>query len=205
MADHDHGGARRRQFALQPADRLDIEMVRRFVQQHEIRIARHQRRQCRAPPLTTAGGPDRPGRIELQPFARPLDTVHLSRGQPMRREIAQRREPAHIGVLLHISHTLPRRQDHIATVRFNQPGHDLHQGGFARPVAPDQRNALALLHNKIEIVENRLPPEGEGDAIQLKKGCTRHGAQLNRRPRPVNRAPRPCFFLVSNTPTRPPP
>ena len=88
MADDDKGSARALQFILEPCDRLDIEVVRRLVQQHQLRLLGHQPRKGRSPPLTTAGGGHGPRGVELQPFARPLHLVHLTGIEAMGREIA---------------------------------------------------------------------------------------------------------------------
>ena len=56
VADHHKSGAGRFQLALKPLHRLDIKMVGRLVQQHEVRCPRHQPGQRRTPPLPARGG-----------------------------------------------------------------------------------------------------------------------------------------------------
>ncbi len=61
---------------------------------------------------------------------------------------------------------LPRHND-VAAIRFDQTGHHLHQGGFARPIAPDQSDPVARLHHQIKIREHRIAPKREGNAGHL--------------------------------------
>ena len=77
------------QLALQPFDRLDVEMVGRLVEQHQLGRLGHQPRQRRAPPLAARGGGDRGGGIEAQPLGRDRQAIVLARRQSWRRHSRQ--------------------------------------------------------------------------------------------------------------------
>ena len=161
------GGAGLRQLGLQPLDRFDIQVVGRLVQQHQIGRFGHQLGQRRAPPFPARGGLDRPRRIELQPFRGHLDPVGLRRIQARGREIPKRGKARHVGLLLHIADAGARRDDPRAAVGLDQTGHDLHQGGFARPVAPDKRHAVAGLNHQRQIGKHGISAEGQRDVGKL--------------------------------------
>ena len=59
VRDQHEAGAGRGKLLLEPANRLDIEMVGRLVQQHQVGLGGQQPRQRRAPPLAARRGGDR--------------------------------------------------------------------------------------------------------------------------------------------------
>ena len=179
MADEDKGRAGVGQFGLKPGNRLDVQMVGRLVQQHQLRRFGHQLGQRRAPPFAARGGGDRPGGVELQPLARNLDLVGFGGVQTAGSIIAQRREPFHLWVLFHVTHGDAGCHHAGALIRLDQPGHHLHQRGFARSVAPHQRDAIPRLDHQRQIGKNGLAPEGERDVGELQKGCACHAPLLS--------------------------
>ena len=68
MADQHIGATGRFQLGLQPFDGLDVQVVGRLVQEHQLRRLGHEFRQSRAPPLTARSGRNGRFRVELQPF-----------------------------------------------------------------------------------------------------------------------------------------
>ena len=51
-----------------------------------------------------------------------------------------------------------------AGIGFDQPGHHLHQGGFARPIAPHKGHTVAGLNHKVQAVKNGIAAESQRDA-----------------------------------------
>ena len=185
VADQDKPFAGTLQFVFEPANRFDIEVVGRFVKQHQVRVLRHQPRQRRATALAARGGFDRAGGIEFEPLACTLHLVEFRRIKPMHRVIAKRCEGAEVGVLFHVTGADARWHDAVALVGFDAPSHHFHQGRFARPVSANKRNAVPRLHHKAEIMEHRLTTEGQRDVVELEKRNDGHAAALRRGARKV--------------------
>ena len=130
VRDNHKSGPRRFQLVFKPADRFDIQGVRRLVQQHQLGLGGHQTRQCRAATFPPGCGANRARGVKLQPLSGAFDLVHLGRVQAMGREVAQSIESGQIRVLLHIAYRNAGPDDHVAAVGLDQSGHDLHQSGF---------------------------------------------------------------------------
>ena len=73
---------------------------------------------------------------------------------------------------------MPWRTIALAAVGLDQPRHDLQQRRFARAVAPDQRQPLALADGELDVGEQRLPAEAERDVSEREKG--RRGGHVGR-------------------------
>jgi hypothetical protein len=65
VGDEDHRSVERGQLALEPLEALEIEMVRRLVEQEEVGIPRERARQRRPRELAAGEGRDRPSEIRL--------------------------------------------------------------------------------------------------------------------------------------------
>ena len=89
VRDQHEGRAGAGKLFFQPADGLDIQMVRRLVQQHQLGRLGQQAGQCGAATLAPRGGRHRPVGIEFQPLGRHLDPVALGLVQSGAGEIAQ--------------------------------------------------------------------------------------------------------------------
>ena len=122
------GGAGLGKFGLEPGDRLDVEVVGRFVEQHQLRRFGHQF--CQGGPATfpTRGSIDRAGGIEFQTLARDLDLVLFGNVEARHGKIAEGREAGHVRFLFHVANGGPGRHDDIAAVSLDEAGHDFHQG-----------------------------------------------------------------------------
>jgi len=59
--------------------------------------------------------------------------------------------------------------DDAAIVGWNQPRHQLHQCRFSSTVAPDQRNALAVLDVEVDSVDQRRMADRQLDIAQLQQ------------------------------------
>ena len=196
MADQNIARPGRLQLCFQPCDRLDVQVVRRLVEQHQIGGLGHQPRQRGAAPLAARCGLHRSAGVEFQTRARALHPVHLAGLQRGAGKIAQRGEPGHVRVLLHISHAHARRDHAVSAVRFNQARHHLEKGRFSRSIAPHQRNPIPRLHHQRQPVEHRIAPECERNVIELQKRCPGHGAALSPPP-PEVKPPQPACALKS--------
>ena len=89
VRDQHEGRAGAGKLFFQPADSLDVQMVRRLVQQHQLGRLGQQAGQCGAATLAPRGGRHRPVGIEFQPLGRHLDPVALGLVQSGAGEIAQ--------------------------------------------------------------------------------------------------------------------
>ena len=191
VRDHHEGLAGLGQVGFQPADRLDVEMVGRFVQQQQVRVLGQDLGQRGAPAFPARGRRDRRRRRELQPLGRDIDPIGLGRRQGAGGIVAQRGESRQVGVLLHVADLHPRGDAADPGIGLDQSGHDLHQGGFSRPVAADQRDPVAGLDHKVKRIEQRGAAEGERDAGELKQGGLCHGGWLAPHPAGVKAWPAP--------------
>ncbi len=163
VADQHEGRTGLRQMFFQPADSLNVQVVRRFVQQHQFGRTRQQARKRRAATFAARCGVDGAVGVELQPFRGHVDQIAFAVVQPVTREIAKRGKARQIGILFHIAGRDAGRQNDLALVGFDKARHDLHQGGFARAVAPDQRDAVAGLDVQGQAVENGIAAIGQRD------------------------------------------
>ncbi|MPL74802.1 hypothetical protein SDC9_20621 [bioreactor metagenome] len=186
VRDQHEGGAGGLQLVLEPADRLDVEVVGGLVEQHELGRLGQKLGQRRAPPLAARGGGNRGLGAEFQPLGHHLDAVLFGLGEAGAGEIAERGKPRQVGFLLHVAHARAARHHARSLVGFDEPRHHLHQRRLARAVAADERDAVALLDGEIEPVEDGVAAEGEGDAGKLEKGCACHGSPLAGQRRKVN-------------------
>ena len=174
MADDDERAIIARQPIFQPIDRGDVQMVGRFVQQQQVRLA------CQR---TGDGSTATFAATRGLRFARQVDAelvgnrLHLMRGRrklARQREIMQRRKGRHVGVLL--QHYDPRARLHraCALVRLDQPGDEFQQGRLARAVTPDQRQPVALADMNIDPLEQPVGALREAEIFIGKNRCC-HG------------------------------
>ena len=169
------------QFPDEVADLDDLRGVQthgRLVQNDELRAA--QQRLCNAHPLTVALGQtaDDPGQHFFQPgtagssqhllFALrvlyPLELCHkvqiLLHGH-FRVERRLLRQVAHTGFgLLCLLRQTESGYLHLALSGGKIAGKDIHNGGFARAVGPQQAVDLAIRHRKREILHGRAAAVG---------------------------------------------
>ncbi len=182
MRDDDDPRLRLRQMRLEPADRRDIEVVRRLIEEHEFGFRRDQPHERGPPPFAARGGIGARAEIEAHPLGRHLGPPVLGRIEALGREIAERREGAEIRILLHVAHAHARARHAAAAVGLDQARHDLHQRRFARPVAPDKRQPVPRGHDEVERIEERHRPEAKPDARELQKRRRGHQHIPPRRP-----------------------
>ena len=167
VADQNETRTGRFQLVLEPCNRFDIQMVGRLIQQHQFRRFRHQFCQCRPPAFATGCGVHIACGIKFQAFCDHIDLIGLINIKPAGGIITQSGETGHRRVLLHIAHLHAGGRDTGAAVRQNQPRHDLHQGRFARSIAPDQRHTVTGLDDQGQVFEYRIAAEGQRDIREL--------------------------------------
>ena len=176
VRDQHESGAGAFKFFFKPFNGLDIKMVGRLVQQHQFRRFGHQLGKRRTATLAARCGGYGCFGVELQPFGHHRHFIFFALGQHGCRVIAQGRKARQIRVLLHIADMHAGRHHADAVVGFHKPRHHLHQGGFARAVAADQRHPITGLDDKIKLVKNGIAAESQRDARKLEKGCACHAA-----------------------------
>lgn len=196
MADQNKARAGLFQFVFQPFDGLNVEVVGRFVQQHQFGRFGQQLGQRGAATLPARGRGNRRVELHFQPFGDTLDQIVMARFKARGCELAQCFKSGQVWMLVHISDRDTRRQNAGAGVGLDHPCHDLHQGRLARSVAPNQRNAVARLHHKVQAIKDRIAAEGQGDIVHLQKGYTCHGAGLRACAGLVKRAQQPRAKVV---------
>ena len=131
-------------------------MVRGLVEQHEIGPLRQRARQKHAPPHS-AGERVEDG-IRLKPHLR--DELVRAGDLPHRARTVLRH------LLLKVGYLEARRAYDLPRVGLDQPGYDLEKRGLPLAVAARHARANAALHIERDILQNRITPEREGDAVQ---------------------------------------
>ena len=137
VRDQHIGRAGLRQFGFQPTDRLNVEMVGRLIEQHQLRRLGQKLGQRRAPPLTARGLRHIGLKPQFQPGRRRFDPPSLIRTKIAQRIIAEGRIALKIRLLLHIARMGPGRQSPGALVGFNKTRHHLEKCGFSRTIPAD--------------------------------------------------------------------
>ena len=155
------------QLLFEPGNCFDIEVVGRLIEQHQFGRFGHQLGKGSASPLSPRGSGRVTGGIKFQPFRRHLHAVGLRGLERADRVVAQGCISAEVGVLLHVASGDARWQHARAAVRLHQPGNHFHQRGFARSVAPHQRDPVLLMHDERQVIENRITAEGQRDVGKL--------------------------------------
>ena len=179
MADDDQRAAAAVEFAFQPFDGGEIEMVGRLVEQQDVGRGRQHPRQRRAAGL--AAGDMRGVFVAVQPelLQQIARLIVVVAGAEAGLDIGQRRgEAAEIRLLRQIADGGARLHEAAAAVGLDQAGGDLQQRRFARAVAADQADALARRHRQFDARQQRRAAEGQRDVFQLDQR-RRHGSQFN--------------------------
>ena len=166
MADDDQRGAAAGEFAFQPFDGGEIEMVGGLVQQQDIGRGRQHARQRGAAGL--AAGNMRGILVAVQPellqdvarliviVARPEAGLDIGQRGGKAAKVRLLRQIADGGAGLH---------EAAAAVGFDQAGRDLQQCRFAGAVTADQADALALRYRQFDARQQRRAAEGQFDVF----------------------------------------
>jgi hypothetical protein len=91
--------------------------------------------------------------------------------------ILERPVRAHGRVLLQQHHALARDDRPPPLVRVDQPGQALEQGGLARAISPDQREAVPRTDMDIDPAEQPAFALHEAKVFERENGCS-HGGGL---------------------------
>ena len=173
MRNQHQRAARLLQLAFKPFDGGQIEMVGRFVQHQYIGFWRHDAGKGRTS-CFTAGKARRiflPGETEM--LQKIGDAIGIVTGSEPRFGIGLNRVvTSKIRGLLQITDGGGRMPENLTRLRLDQTRGDLHQGGLAGTVAPDEADAVARFHLEIGAVEQRGHAEGQLDVIEFQNwGC----------------------------------
>ena len=163
---------------FEPGNRLDVEMVRGLVEEHEVGGLGDELGERGAAAFAARGGLDGRRGVELEVLGHGLDAPHLGLAEIADGVVAERRAALHLGLLRHVADAVAGRDDARARVGFDEARHDLHQRRLARAIPPDERQPVALLHGEREAVEDRVAAEGQRDVGQLEQGRAGHGGGL---------------------------
>ncbi len=163
MGHEDHGHVRLTNKGLQPQNTFQIKMVRRFIQEQDIRILYDST--CQREPLLPASGEGLHGNIEiLEAQCRECDgrsrlgvnripTVpghHIEHGGHRSRS---RREEI---VLLDIHHSGVSSPVDLALIGLFDPRQNLQQRGLAGTVGTDQSNAITIFDVNRDLFKQRI-------------------------------------------------
>ena len=175
VGDHDHGDPAGKQVVGQPLHALDVEVVGRLVEQHQVQVAHQRRGQAHAPALTAGERADGGLQTELGHAEPAEDLAHPRVRGPLEGGHAQRGEHdvgdgglrVELGALGHHGHVQAAVVAHAPGVRLDDAGQNLQQGGLAAAVEADHADAVAGLHAEADAVEQGLEPVGLGDVLQV--------------------------------------
>ena len=151
MADDDQRAAAAGEFAFQPFDGGEIEMVGGLVEQQDVGRGRQHPRQRRAAGLATGdvGWVFVAMQAELFQHIAGLIVVVARREAVF--DIGQRgRKAGKIRLLRQITHGRTGLHEAAAAVGIDEAGRDLEQRRFARAVAADQANAFGRRYRELD-------------------------------------------------------
>ena len=175
---------------LHPEDGVDVQVVRRLVQEQDVGIARQRPRQ--GDPPFESGGERRAGGPFVETHAgddRPDPLLLVGRGGMARLPVGHAIVDGSLqggGDLLGQQGGLEARcPDHRTAVGRQIAVDQLQQGGLARAVAADQADPLPAFDLHLHPVENRFAAEAEAYPLQ---GYQRHRVVLTPRREKVRRA-----------------
>jgi len=184
MGHEDKRAAIAREEVLQPGDGLDIEMVGRLVEQHQVGIADQPARQQDPALVARREAAEVRRRVELHPAQDGLDLLAAAPGSlglhiltGCRRARVHGRQSARndlphraVQVLRHILGQVCDAQtllpEHDAFVRQQQAREQLEQRGLAGPVAAQQPDALARLHLQVDAFQDQGSAEADRHVAQ---------------------------------------
>ena len=127
MADQHQGGTHGAQFAFQPLDGRQIEMVGGLVEQQDIRLGREHAGEAAAPRLAARQNCRVLAAVQTQPLQQKPRAVRIvARPQPRLHIGERRREAAETGFLRQVTHRRSRLDKNLARIRFHEPGRDPH-------------------------------------------------------------------------------
>ncbi len=195
MTDHDHRPRPVVEQVLQLRQRLDVQIVRRLVEEQHVRLGHEQPRQLQPPPLPARQVPHQRALAtadEAQPL-RQLPGRHLLLAQldALGDLLDRLQDPPRAVQVLHVLRQ-PRqlhRAAHLDAPRGRLPvlgrvGQRPQQRGLARAVDTEQPDALPGPQQPVQMLQQHLVPGLDGDVARLEDGLAQprggEGDQLGR-------------------------
>ena len=191
VGDEDQRPAEPEQVVFEPADRLDVQVVRRLVEQQDVGLA-DQRPGEQDPALHARGERlERGVGVELHPREDPVDRVAgrvaaVALVEPGGDLVEDRAAPPLGDLLDQPGDPDPLRADHLALVGREVAVEELQERRLPRPVPADQPDPLAALDLPVDLVEQRGPAERHAHAPHADQ---RHGPIAPRPDGPSTRRP----------------
>ena len=171
VADRDKRGAARQEFALEPFDGGEIEMIGGLVEQQDVGRRRKHARQ-RSPPRLAAGEASRVfAAVEAELLQEVTRLMAIVAGAEARFHIGECRcRAGEIGFLRQIPKRGSGLQEARSVVGLDQSGGHPEQGRLARAIATDQADALADRDGQLGPGEQWCAAEGQCDISELNEG-----------------------------------
>ena len=153
VTDDDEGALETFEPILEPADRSQIEMVGRLVEQQHVRRLRQRPDDRRPPPLAAAGGRRRAVEVDAELLGNGIGRMRCRSALARQHPVGEAVMPGDRRVLLQQHHLRPRHDRPPPLVGLNQVGEAFQQRRLAGAVAADQRQPVARADEQIEPAE----------------------------------------------------
>ena len=150
MADHQQRATERLQLFFQQFDRWHVEVVGRLVKQQDVRVMRERMGEGDAARLSARCIFQRQVQWHAPCAKLGFGPVHHVFVQTFGHVVQRRRITREIRLLQKVPRDDARLHEFLASVRLDRAAEDAHQGGFARPVAADQRHALSPRQREVD-------------------------------------------------------
>ena len=177
MGDEEERAGVPSQRVLERLAALDVEVVRRLVQDQQVRARRDQDREAKALGLAAGEGSDRLHRVVAREQEAPQERPGLGlREAGSRLRVAERREPVvarQLGVLREVPDLHVVADLKPASVELAAADQRLDERGLAAPVRPDQADVLAPLDPHRAVLEQRAVAGHEATALKLQGDLAR--------------------------------
>ena len=178
MAHHHACKSRALQHALQPANSREVQMVRRFVQQQDIRPL-HQRFRNRQSFFPAArklrrqriqSGKTRPPK-RLREFRSVFLFRYARSFQCALNHAAHRHARRKLGYLRHAAHPRPLAYGDNPAIRFHAAVEHLDQRGFAGPIGSNNTDPFPFRNGEGKVLEKRCASVSFGKSLCANQRC----------------------------------
>lgn len=179
MADQHDAGAQAGEFAFQPLDPRQVQMVGRFVQQQDIGFGRQHASERGAAGLPAREGfrVFRAGQAELlQQIGGAMVIPGGAVAEPGFDIVQGGGRSLKIRLLREVADGGPGLGEAAPGVGLDQPGGDFQEGGFAGTVAPDKADAVAGGDGQGGTSQQRRGAESEADILEREERWWHAGA-----------------------------
>ncbi len=170
MADEHQRRTHRAKPFLQPFDDLNVEVVRRFVQQKHVRVRRERLGQGRTPSLSAGKSRRRFLPREAQFTEKQTSLIRVVARPEAALDIGQHRLVlAKIRLLRKVARGDAGLDETRSAIRLDEPRRNLHQRRFAGAVAPDNADAIRFGHGEIRVFEKRGSAESQRNVLKCEE------------------------------------